>query len=307
MYGGCLLCPLYPLLLLFIWESVWATENCCLYVIRKRVVDIFFWENRSQETEKRKLRYHYTISVVYLFLTLFINQSDIVKFINQRSCWRGKKSVFVSSLLVENVSHLSYTPPLKEQWAPNVSKFKQWESGHINLYSCAFPSRVVRVWYAFAQSIFLMRLLPKLELTQWYLVWLIYKRTSFFLPPRKKWLLSTFEFTLCLIILRFVWKGAMFSWVTWTTKRSQRKRWIVKIGFTQAISGKSTRWVLLCKGNLASYGYNYSLPRDVFSFFSRIASARERAGRASREPSQTPPCAGGFYFHMRARRSLKRK
>ena len=61
------------------------------------------------------------------------------------------------------------------------------------------------------------------------------------------------------------------------------------------------------QGNLASYGYNYSLPRDVFSFFSRIASARERAGRASREPSQTPPCAGGFYFHMRARRSLKRK
>ena len=184
---------------------------------------------------------------------------------------------------------------------------KQWESGHINLYSCAFPSRVVRVWYAFAQSTSLMRLLLILELTQWYLVWLIYKRTSFFLPPRKKWLLSTFEFTLCLIILRFVWKGAMFSWVTWTTKRSQRKRWIVKIGFTQAISGKSTRWVLLCEGNLASYGYNYSLPRDVFSFFSRIASARERAGRASREPSQTPPCAGGFYFHMRARRSLKRK
>ena len=94
MYGGCLLCPLYPLLLLFIWESVWATENCCLYVIRKRVVDIFFWENRSQETEKSKLRYHYTISVVYLFLTLFINQSGIVKFINQRSCWRGKKIGF---------------------------------------------------------------------------------------------------------------------------------------------------------------------------------------------------------------------
>ena len=122
MYGGCLLCPLYPLLLLFIWESVWATENCCVYVIRKRVVDIFFWENRSQETEKSKLRYHYTISVVYLFLTLFINQSDIVKFINQRSCWRGKKSLFVSSLLVENVSHLSYTPPLKEQWAPNSGR-----------------------------------------------------------------------------------------------------------------------------------------------------------------------------------------
>ena len=173
--------------------------------------------------------------------------------------------------------------------------------------SLACCARVIRFRAAFAQSIFLMRLLPILELTQWYLVWLIYKRTSFFLPPRKKWLLSTFEFTLCLIILRFVWKGAMFSWVTWTTKRSQRKRWIVKIGFTQAISGKSTRWVLLCKGNLASYGYNYSLPRDVFSFFSRIASARERAGRASREPSQTTPCAGGFYFHMRARRSLKRK
>ena len=56
----------------------------------------------------------------------------------------------------------------------------------------------------------------------------------------------------------------------------------MKIGFTQAISGKSTRWVLLCKGNLASYGYNYSLPRDVFSFFFENC---ERA-RTSRESEQ---------------------
>ena len=50
------------------------------------------------------------------------------------------------------------------------------------------------------------------------------------------------------------------------------------------------------QGNLASYGYNYSLPRDVFSFFRELRARENEQGERAGSPHKHPLALAVFIF-----------